>query len=415
MGCLLRRYLTHGLQLVAHGFKDAYQRFKNHCRVLGHVISWCSDERKLLDLQEQSLNHFAPLYVPIYPEFLIRLDTGTSNMGDYLPKPLHNLLLSQPRTCSNLLTRILNLSSQPNIYKHPGDGYFFMSILAGRWPVEKARSSGLVPDGDEVDYTAILKGCVKSMETWVTELEEHQKCCFVKEHVSWIIHPSREQDYRGKLDVNGQQKIDLDDVELYGNRSFDNDTVLPDSLLKAFRPSFLIRHPALAFPSMLRACRDAEMGSEHEWSLNYHWSRRLYTWYCEHLSVEEKKSAIEGVQYPIILDADDIQDRALVERYSEAIGLDKSLLAWTWSEATTEEMKKQGPVVARFKDTLMNSQGLIRSKSAGTLDIGIEKGKWKEEFGEETAIKLGSLVDQAWEDYMWLRSQRMRSGDGAVE
>ncbi|OSS51744.1 hypothetical protein B5807_03780 [Epicoccum nigrum] len=39
------------------------------------------------------------------------------------PPPQHNLLISIPRTASNLLTQLLNLPSQPFILPHPRDGY----------------------------------------------------------------------------------------------------------------------------------------------------------------------------------------------------------------------------------------------------------------------------------------------------
>ena len=49
------------------------------------------------------------------------------------PPPQHNLLLSIPRTASNLLTHLLNLHSQPSLLPHPRDGYFFLPALLQRF------------------------------------------------------------------------------------------------------------------------------------------------------------------------------------------------------------------------------------------------------------------------------------------
>jgi hypothetical protein len=55
------------------------------------------------------------------------------NMATQPEKPFLNFLFSQPRTCSHLLTRILNLPAQPTVHVHPGNGYFFMDILGARF------------------------------------------------------------------------------------------------------------------------------------------------------------------------------------------------------------------------------------------------------------------------------------------
>lgn len=44
--------------------------------------------------------------------------------------PQHNILISIPRTASNLVTHLLALPSQPSILPHSREGYFFLPALS---------------------------------------------------------------------------------------------------------------------------------------------------------------------------------------------------------------------------------------------------------------------------------------------
>ena len=68
-----------------------------------------------------------------------------------------------------------------------------------------------------------------------------------------------------------------------------NETLFPDDFLNTLKPTFLIRHPALAFPSYYRAARRAD-GDQYLRSeqgqrvcrniMTLHWSRELYIFYA---------------------------------------------------------------------------------------------------------------------------------------
>ncbi|KAF2258018.1 hypothetical protein CC78DRAFT_538111 [Lojkania enalia] len=336
-------------------------------------------------------------------------------MGDFSPEPFYNLLFSQPRTCSHLLTRILNLPAQANIHEHAGDGYFFMDAFAARFAKRRPGKIPMSwPENQAPEYHLIVQKCVKSMEDWVKEVSETGKGCLVKQHVSWIIDPVSEINFVQGLGINGLEAYNfdgkVDKVVVEGERSDGNQTVLPDALLKEFRPTFIIRHPALAFPSLVRASRDGlGLPDGQNWELNYHWSRRLCQWYASNLSPQQKKTRAEGVEFPIILDSDDIEHPALIEKYAQAVGLDNSLLRWKWNAATPEEVEKNPAIVRRMKDTLIKSQGIVKGKSSKGLDMQEEKGKWMEEFGQDVGGKLCALVDKAMEDYEWLRERKMKA------
>ena len=73
----------------------------------------------------------------------------------------------------------------------------------------------------------------------------------------------------------------------------------------------------------------------------------MYDWYTANFSEEEKKTGVDGVQFPIIIDADDINEPAMVEKYAKAVGMDDGLLRWTWPAATPQEIA-QDPKVRDF-------------------------------------------------------------------
>jgi len=250
------------------------------------------------------------------------------------------------------------------------------------------------------------------VQDWLTQVEATEKGCFVKQHVSWMIDPAHERQFLEPLHLHdkarGYVAPSLEDSSFIGERSEDNVTVLSDAMLKRFRPTFLIRNPALTFPSLLRCSTDV-LTSVHSqaWSMNYYWSRRVYEWYDKHVSTEEKKSAVDGISFPLILDADDLSCRELVERYAAAVGLDAERLQWTWTIATPEEVAMNGKIGARMKDTILKSAGIVKGRTSEGLDVEVEKRKWVEEFGEEIAASVADMVDQAMEDYLWLKERKM--------
>jgi hypothetical protein len=57
--------------------------------------------------------------------------------------------------------------------------------------------------------------------------------------------------------------------------------------------------------------------------------------------------------------------------------------------------------------TLSASTGIIKDKTPTAVDVDAEVKQWKEEFGEEVAAKLETLVRDAMPDYEYLRSRRI--------
>jgi hypothetical protein len=301
---------------------------------------------------------------------------------------------------------MLNTPSQTSIHPHPTDGYLFVGAIGqGRW-AEGISSKDITEwTEDQIHtYRDLLFGTVSEVEKWMLELQRRGKGCFYKEHVSWIVDPDREI---GWLE---QQKMGADARrEERADPQRTSDTVLPDALLLQLRPTFLIRHPALAFPSLTRASGDVLEAQDAQFFANtYHWSRTLYEWYCSNLTDELKRTEDVDLKYPIILDADDVMEPRLVRKYAGAIGLDTSVLQFEWDPISKEELDKATPMVKRLKDTLLASNGVVKTKSSEGIVIEDEKKKWEQEFGKSISDRLAVLVDAAMEDYLWLKERRMR-------
>ena len=100
---------------------------------------------------------------------------------------------------------------------------------------------------------------VDALEKYETTAEAEGKIAFVKEHAQYMSEPvSRFQFLLGEGSVN-ESPWTVQTPGVYGTGTAQsplNKTLLPDSFLKTWLPTFLIRHPALTFPSQYRAMID---------------------------------------------------------------------------------------------------------------------------------------------------------------
>lgn len=204
-----------------------------------------------------------------------------------------------------------------------------------------------------------------------------------------------------------------------------NLTILPDQVLKMFTPTFLIRHPALSFPSMMRTGikgesieaieEDSYRGTlEFEHELNsqlelFRWFRSLYA---------AQGGGKDGVQYPLVLDADDLMDdtlsdgkpyrERLVEKYCTLVGLSPEAVRWKWEKSTEEEVSMMPPIEQRMTSTITASEGVIKGKSAKGLVLEDEVPKWREEFGEDLGARMEGWVKAALGPYEEMTAARLR-------
>ncbi|PWY90307.1 hypothetical protein BO94DRAFT_533811 [Aspergillus sclerotioniger CBS 115572] len=335
--------------------------------------------------------------------------------------PRRLLLVSIPRSASNLLLKILDILNQPNVLTNSEAGYFFfpafIPAMQGGY-LDKPMDQWT--DAMKQEVKASFNGCVERLEEFSARAEEEKKFMFTKEHAYWFINPAALHEmFTGTEDAKLYEAFRLRVAETYGPQSFSpaNKTVLPDAYLRSWQLAFIIRHPALAWPSMYRAmAKISDIGGMGEkeirgvWSTNMtlRWTRMVYDW------------ALEQGTTPAILDADDVTHNPLaVTRFCELTGLDKETLKFQWSEEGTKE---SGPSVGNesaealdmrlkinsiMRSTVDSSSGIIKNKTPSTIDLDVEIKSWKAEFGEEVAKLMEKSVLESMPDYEYLKARRV--------
>ena len=338
-----------------------------------------------------------------------------TQQGVGTPDPQCFYLITYPRTASNLLVRILALDEQPAVV-HGKQGYFFLppASLAGKLKLRKK----VVADWTRDEKNQMMQSYQDSfdeLEKQIRTAKAEQKIVFVKEHVTFMIEPTA----RAKFALSQSsvkeppwtvQTHDIPRSE--ATRSSLNETILPDEFLRIWKPTFLIRHPALAFPSLHRCNRDLQEETtdrQQKSMMTLHWVRTLYDWYVQHFN--ETTSESDGdATWPLVLEADDIlTEPEVIVRFCEILGLDSTKLQFNWAPADEEKLAELGDdIVRRMLSTLSASAGIMGGKTSAGLDIDAEAKKWREEFGEDMGIKMEGWVRAAMPDYEFLWARRLR-------
>ncbi|PYH92173.1 hypothetical protein BO71DRAFT_400736 [Aspergillus ellipticus CBS 707.79] len=321
-------------------------------------------------------------------------------------------LITYPRTASNLFVRILALEHQTDfIARSSGAGYCFLA--SQRYMLNNGLTSKPVrawPEDEKRQARQLMQEDFERLSSYVELARDQQKSLFNKEHLHMMLDPVfKSRQLYGDASAGDERPwtIRLPDAPTE-TRSCLNHTVLPDKYLRIFWPTFLIRHPALVYPSMYRVLSDvtpqnANIEDMLKAAINLGWVRSVYDWYTT--SGKSAKGASGDARAPVVLDADDIiAQPEVVYRYCEIVGLNPTKLRFTWADLEHEDH----PAGERFLSTLRDSSGVDSSKVAGTVDLEGESRRWRDEFGESAAERLMEMVQEAMPDYEYLRSRRLR-------
>jgi hypothetical protein len=241
----------------------------------------------------------------------------------------------------------------------------------------------------------------------VQRAEAQGKDVWVKEHASII-------ELRGPQSCSDadSRKITVDVPGAAKTRT--SNVVFSDEYLKTWRPTFLIRHPALCFPSMYRALNDVKRpglkmpNGAMTSDMHMRSTRSLYEWYMK--QKETADPAVDSEHFPLVLDAEDVITRPdVLVSYAKQVCLDPEKLKFTW-ETGRVDVHGNAPegVTRRFLSTLTDSKGVDVSKAPKNIDIDVEAAKWKKEFGEEVGANIEELVRNAMPDYEFLRARRVK-------
>ncbi|KAE8148241.1 hypothetical protein BDV25DRAFT_20359 [Aspergillus avenaceus] len=342
--------------------------------------------------------------------------------------PNRLLLVSYPRTASNLLLQILSLKDQPNVLANDHGGYFFMRafmVAAQESRTYRPFDQWTPEECKEVQTT--FQECMDAMEEYSERAQKQGKMLVTKEHAFWLCNPMA---FSRMIHGTNGEHDDLFRVQIpaaYGpsqTYSPNNQTVFSDEYLRTWRMAFIIRHPALVFPSFYRAMLKMvaanvlmkdELPGVLETNMSLQWTRMLYDWGMENSDPESQ---------PLLLDAHDvIHNPEVVIRFCERVGLDPNALKFEWekkADANAEPAPEQRAVPdqrvsiqtegarAIMLGSLAGSSGVLKDKAPTHIDVAVESSKWKKELGEEAALLLEKTVLAAMPDYEYLKKRRVR-------
>lgn len=284
-------------------------------------------------------------------------------------------------------------------------------------------TSGSVCPSNDLKHT--YQEAFDRMTASIAIAETEGKTPFIKEHLYFFLDPR-------VLAANMPQAINRSDgkpihpptvVDKDGSTvlSPTNPTLLPDRFLHSVSPIFLIRHPARFIRSYYRACAACHKGNGvrdlHDgFSINatLRWLRLLYDWYAHGNDATIANGHEESGRkspWPIVIESDDyLHEPQILHKLCAAAGLDPKHVRYQWDVTpVAERAKPNGRVDDIFHGALHDSSGLkVPETRDCDIDLGEERWKLVEEFGEEVGATLADYVDSAMEDYWYLRRFRLQ-------
>ncbi|KAF4219340.1 hypothetical protein CNMCM8980_003071 [Aspergillus fumigatiaffinis] len=342
-------------------------------------------------------------------------------MKQYTPGRFY--LITYPRTGSNVLLRMLGLERQPHV--RTGDdrgGYIFLPVIKLITDLRLRKKEVTIWTEEEITQVKCsYQECFDGFLDYLDKASRDGCSVFIKEHVHFLINPTTLSRFTfgdPVQDTTGPSWMLQHLPESLAEKTFvtlslPNETILPDEFLRSWQPTFLIRHPALAFPSLYRALlelegtgnpREDEQLGQH--CMTLHWTRNLYEWY-----VRESTCTDKDTTWPLVLDADDIMaDPGLVKHYCQLLGMDPSLVSRSWTPVSKEQLIHMDVFTKRYLSTLLASEGIIMGKVAGDVNIEKEAEMWCKEFGERAGRRIERLVRESMPDYEFLKARRLRAG-----
>jgi hypothetical protein len=317
---------------------------------------------------------------------------------------------------------MLGLPDQPNLTIAGERGGYVFKPVSDLFRELRLRTKKFAnwTEEETSQVMALYQECWDKFQKELSVVPSHHSV-FVKEHISYLVDPARLSEFSFGLD--GRRPVDLGVLrspyceeeqivtKLRPSGSAINLTLLPEEFLQGWLPTFLIRHPALAFPSLYRALAELDPTANHgeddepllgQQSMTLRWSRSMYEWYADRLGSGSSDT------WPIVLDADDIMESPeLVAKYCRLLGMDPEKLCFSWDPSTEDDAARFPRSRQRFQATLMASKGVQKDKIGTGIVLEKELDKWHEEFGPRVAQSLEKLVRDAMTDYEYLKSRRL--------
>ena len=324
-------------------------------------------------------------------------------------------LFAQPRTTSYLLTQMLGLDNQPHVHWEPSGVSVFTPITKLLIELE---------DKPVKEWTAAEKCHVRgsfqqafdALDQYRRDGDAKDKIVFAKDHCNFMWNPAAGDGRRSTAPGDPYFTVGSVDGVVDGRATVKNPTVLSNEYLGSWVPIFLIRHPALVFPSLCRGvleasvqinlCHDKmEVGKHIQEQMTFSYTRCLYDWYVRYFRESSEEDRASSTS-PILLDSSDlINDPRLVSALAERLGLDQTKVQLSWDSGTRTYADEVRNI---FQRTLNSSTGIIKEKAVVDFNMAVLESKWKKEFGDELGDVISDCVRTAMPDYEYLRDKRLR-------
>ena len=316
--------------------------------------------------------------------------------------------------------KMLSLDDQPGLVSFPPETevYFFMPAIGiqeqtGKWYQDKHEMTS----EDKESCIAAYQSCADNMDNFIQNGEAENKRLFIKEHVQLIVKPVVLPATTG---TNGAKKrwpwtVSISGTSKRALQSPLNETVFPDEFLLSWTPTFLIRHPALAFESYYRNWLgiQKDMGGDMDAQIpmmeifaSFQPNRDLYDFYKQHYEAHDDKV------WPIVIDAHDVvHNPEVLHKYCQMTGLVSSKLKSEWD---AYEVPDQGGFIGTaakwMLSSIAGSKGIMKDKARPNIDIDIdiEATVWREKFGDDAGAMIERWVRNAMPDYEYMKSKRLR-------
>ncbi|KAL0569868.1 hypothetical protein V5O48_012087 [Marasmius crinis-equi] len=307
-------------------------------------------------------------------------------------RPLRVFLLAQPRTRSNLLIQLLG--SHPSIVEQQ---YPFSNAYHFGPERQFSRDIDLGSTGKLEDYTEeTYQHAFDEFNGFLKKTEDEKRIPLIKEHVFYMMHAQTTYERLNQKVPNPRNRPPVEPGP--HETASTNLTLLPDEFLLSFTPVFIIRHPARAFPSSLRAHSRSTGGNvfdaDFPANATFRFPRELLDWYNTH---RERSS-----RAPVVIDGDKLVNdtKGQMKSLCEGLGINEDGIQYSWE---SKEDHGWGKVWDAYYEGIQNSTGVVRTKE--TLKPPVleeEVKKWSKEWNEDVAAKLKELVESAMEDYEYL-------------
>jgi hypothetical protein len=299
------------------------------------------------------------------------------------------ILVSCPRTASSLAVKVFNPEEQPNIQKPNNNGGFYSAsggsfFLPVVQRVTELKLHGKpVPEWTEIERALIkttYHECFGRFVKYTIDAQSARKNAFANEHASFFFGSPglAEVAYPGKKDTE-QVWMNKYSGGMQGTRSVLNNTFMPDEFLNITHPIFLIRHPAVSFPSFERQMlalpsKGWVSAEERNIAMTYSFTRSLYSYYSNHYAKNPSK---DGVKWPLVIDADDmINHQDLLLDIGELMHLQRTKMQFKWDKKTPKQLAELPVAMTTMMGTLNASTG-IQTDQHRCRGEEVEGGVWR--------------------------------------